>query len=242
MNTISITTSQNIEVEYTLGSLGDRILGRIIDGFVLAAYAFALAAIIGFGNIGDYLTSNYWMIIVLVFPVVFYDLVCEMAFNGQSVGKKVMGIKVISLSGEQPSFSQYLVRWLLRLVDFSFSGSLVALIMVAVSDKKQRLGDLAAGTVLVKTQPRTSFEETIYVPTTENTYTVVYPEVANLRDHDVQLVREVISSVYKSQNYQVALQAQAKLEEVLGIRSRHEQPMDFLRTVLADYNYLTSRM
>src|SRR5690554_4019555 len=120
MHTISITTSQNIEVEYDLGSLGDRIVGRIIDLLVLAAYVIILISVIGFSNFGSFLDDNVWLVLCLFLPIVFYDLVCEVVFNGQSIGKRVMAIKVISLSGEQPAFSQYLIRWLFRLVDFSF--------------------------------------------------------------------------------------------------------------------------
>src|SRR5688572_22067447 len=132
MNTISITTSQNIEVEFELASLGDRILGRIIDILLIAGYVLLWVAILGWGGLGG---GNYWpvLIIALFLPIMFYDLLCEMFLNGQSLGKRVMGFKVISLSGEQPSFSQFLIRWLFRIVDFSFSGSLVAVIMVAAS-------------------------------------------------------------------------------------------------------------
>lgn len=136
MNTISITTSQNIELEYELGSLGDRIMGRILDFLVLISYVLILFAIIGFGNFEKFLDNNTWFIIIFIgIPIVFYDLLSEMFLNGQSLGKKIMGIKIIALNGEQASFGQYLIRWLFRLVDFSISGSLVALIMVAVTEK-----------------------------------------------------------------------------------------------------------
>lgn len=242
MNTVSITTSQNIELEYDLGSVGDRVLGRIIDFVVLAAYVIIIFAIIGFGNLGEFFDGKAWLMIGLFLPVVFYDLLCEVLLNGQSAGKKVMGIKVISLTGEQPSLSQYLIRWLFRLVDFSFSGSIVALVMVAASEKKQRLGDLIANTVLVKTKPRTHFSDTIYTPTPVVDYKVTYPEVIALKDRDIQLVKEVIMSVYKSKNLLLAHQAKEKIEQVLNIKSQHFEPMDFLRTVLADYNHLTAQL
>jgi uncharacterized RDD family membrane protein YckC len=243
MNTISITTSQNIELEYDLGSLGDRIIGRILDFLVLAGYIFIIVAIVGFGNLGRFLEKNAWFIIFFIaFPVVFYDLLSEIFLNGQSVGKKIMGIKVISLNGGQASFSQYLIRWLFRIVDFSFSGSLVALITVAASEKNQRLGDIIAGTVLVKIRPRTQISDTIFQAVQENNYQVIYPEVINLRDQDVQLIKEVLKSVNQTGNAAVALQAQQKVEKVLNIQSRHSDSRSFLYAVVADYNYLTSRL
>jgi uncharacterized RDD family membrane protein YckC len=135
MNTISITTSQNIELEYELGSLGDRILGRILDGLVITGYIIILFSLIGFGKLEKFTQYHPWIMVTFVgFPVVFYDLLSEILLNGQSVGKKVMGIKVISLNGNQASLGQYLIRWLFRIVDFSISGSIVALVMVAVTD------------------------------------------------------------------------------------------------------------
>ncbi len=243
MNTINVTTSQNIELEYELGSLGDRIIGRILDFLVLIGYGIVVFAIIGFGNMGRFMDNNAWfMVVFIAFPLVFYDLLCEMLLNGQSLGKKIMGIKVISLNGGQPVFSQYLIRWLFRIVDFSLSANLVALIMVAASEKKQRLGDLVAGTVMVKTKPRTQISDTIFHAIQQEDYKVVYPEVINLRDQDIQLLKEILKSVTQSGNAALAFQAQQKIEKVLNIRSRHNDSKSFLNAVLIDYNFLTSRL
>ncbi len=240
MNTISITTSQNIELEYELGSLGDRIVGRIIDWLILIAYIVIVILFISYAGRG--MSEAGTLIMFLFFlPVVFYDLVSEIVLNGQSVGKKVMGIRVISLNGDQPTLSQYLIRWLFRIVDFSFLGGLVALIVVAVSEKRQRLGDMIAGTVVIKTTPRTALSHTIYEPVAPAEYRVTYPEASNLNDSDIQLVKEVILTVRRTGNIMLAVQAQQKIEQVLNIRSKSAEPMYFLQTILADYNYLTSQ-
>jgi hypothetical protein len=164
-----------------------------------------------------------------------------MLLNGQSAGKKVMGIKVISLSGEQPSFSQYLNRWVFRLVDFTLTGSMLAVIMVAVNEKNQRLGDLIAGTVLVKTKARTQLKQTIYrqLPTD---YQVSYPEAINLKDSDFELIKEVVLMVKKTGNSTLALQAQQKIEHTLHIMSKQTEPIIFLQVILSDYYYMTSQL
>ncbi|HEX8334575.1 MAG TPA: RDD family protein [Segetibacter sp.] len=243
MNTIKITTSQNIDVEYELGSLGDRVLGRILDGLVIIAYCLIFAAIVGFGGIMEFIVENVWLVvIVIMLPILFYDLLCEMFLNGQSFGKKIMKIKVISLNGEQPTFSQYLIRWLFRLVDFSLSSSLVALVTVAVTDKRQRLGDIIAGTTLVKTTTRVNIDDTLYVQTAPVDYKVTYPEVINLNDRDIQLVKEVLINVRRSGNTMLAVEAQHKIESVLKIKNLHADPMSFLHVILADYNHLASQL
>lgn len=242
MHTITITTPQNIELEYELGSLGDRIVGAIIDWLIIIAYVVVIIATIGFGHFGGSSGIYKFLIVLLALPAVFYDLASELILNGQSLGKKVMGIKVISLSGEQPSFSQYLIRWVFRLVDFTISSNMVGVIMVAVTEKKQRLGDLIAATTVVKTKPRTAIHDTWYEPTAASTYQVTYPEVIDLKDHEVQLIKEVILSVRRTGNTMLALQAQQKIEQVLHIQSRQADPMLFLQRVLLDYNYLTSQL
>ena len=93
MNTISITTSQNIELEYELGSLGDRIIGRILDFIVLIAYGIIIFVVIGFGNLESFMNNNAWFIVIfIVIPVVFYDLLSEIFLNGQSLGKRIIKI------------------------------------------------------------------------------------------------------------------------------------------------------
>lgn len=243
MNTIKITTSQNIDLEYELGSLGDRVLGRILDGLVIAAYCLVFAAVIGFSNIGDFIGDNIWLfILVIILPIIFYDLLCEMFLNGQSFGKKIMNIKVISLNGEQPAYSQYLIRWLFRLIDFSLSGSLVAFITVAVTEKKQRLGDIIAGTTVVKTKARTTIDDTLYVTTAPVAYKVSYPEVINLSDSDIQIIKEVLVNVRRSGNTMLAAEARQKVESVLKIKNQHYDAMSFLQVILADYNHLASQL
>ena len=241
MSTISITTSQNIELEYELASLGDRILGRLLDLVLIGAYIFILIVIYNLTRASSSSTTYIGLIIfALSLPVIFYYLLCELLLNGQSIGKKIMGIKVVSLNGNQPSFGQYLIRWLFRIVDFIFFG-IVAVIMVAVSEKKQRLGDLVAGTVLVKTKPRVQISDTIFQEHEKN-YQVTYPEVVNLKDKDIQLIKDILKSVNQSGNLILALQAQQKVEQVLNISSRHSDSKSFLHTVIADYNYLTSKL
>ena len=92
MSKITITTSQNIELEFEPGSLGDRIAGAIIDDLIIGGYIIAVLAIFSFAS----LRSGYvFLIILFAVPAVFYDLASELLFNGQSAGKKMVGIRAI---------------------------------------------------------------------------------------------------------------------------------------------------
>lgn len=242
MNTIIITTPQNIDLDYELGSLSDRMGGSLIDGIIKISYVVLVFATMNFWTPRGGSSTNTVIIILLALPFIFYNLASELLLNGQTVGKKVMGIKVISLSGEQPSFSQYLNRWVFRLIDFTLTGYMVGVIMVAATERKQRLGDLVAGTVVIKTRQRTELDKTLYEATDAATYIVTYSEVINLKDNDISLIKEVILNVVKTQNIALATQAQLKIEKVLQIKSNFENPLKFLQVILLDYNHITSQL
>ncbi|MFC4232556.1 RDD family protein [Parasediminibacterium paludis] len=236
MSKISILTPQNIELEYDLASLGDRIVAAIIDRLILIAYGIIILVIATQANFSGDIMQLF--IFVISLPIIFYSLLSEVFMNGQTIGKRVMKIKVISINGNQPTFSQYLLRWLFRIIDLWMTGSILGIIMIAVNEKRQRLGDIVAGTTLIKTTPRTSINDTLYVPVAETNYKATYPEVINLKDSDIQLVKEVIMNVHKSGNTLLAYQTMQKIETVLNIKSQHE-PLTFLYAVLSDYNHLS---
>lgn len=242
MDTIKITTTQNIDVEYELASLGDRILGYIIDMLVIIAYVvIILALFFGFPEMFD--TGSKAMSLFYFFiPIIFYDVAFELILNGQSPGKRVMHMKVISLTGGQPSLGQYLIRWLFRVVDFSMFSGLVATITVAVSEKKQRVGDIIAGTTVVKTTPRTKIAHTIFAADKNPNYQITYPEVINLNDRDIELIKEVLRNFHQTGNTNLTLQAQQKVEQVLHIMSKQPESWNFLSVILKDYYYVTSQL
>jgi len=252
MQTIRITTSQNIDIEYEVATLGDRFLGRIVDmGVIMGVYyvLYIVAIIIIFGSSGAAIqqggggipTFIIAMLIVLGVVYTFYDLICEVYFNGQSLGKYAMKMRVVSLDGARPSISQFLLRWVFRVVDFLIGFGAVALISVAVSEKKQRIGDIVAGTIVIKTIPKAKLEQLFFRPTTDD-YVPAFPEVTNLTDNDIGLVHEVISTFRLTGNSDVVYNMSVRLQQHLGITCPRElNDYQFLEKIAEDYNYLTSR-
>ena len=121
MNTVSVHTTQNIELEFDLASLGERLVAWLIDALIFLAYFIAISFFLNFSNLDRFINRNPWLSVFILVPFVFYNLVCDIWLNGQTVGKRVMKVKVISLNGTQASFGQYLLRWLFRLVDIFLS-------------------------------------------------------------------------------------------------------------------------
>jgi uncharacterized RDD family membrane protein YckC len=241
METIKVNTSQHVEIDYPVAGLGERVAARLIDAalFVVTFILFGiLLSMTGIMQIGE--IAFIIMVVVYGCCYVFYDLLCEIFWNGQSVGKRLLKIKVISIDGVQPSIGQYFMRWIFRIVDFTLTGSLCGLICVAVSEKKQRVGDLVAGTTLIKTEPRTLFNDIAFHPTPED-YTLVFNNVHLLTDRDIELIHEVLNTYYRTLNKTLIYQMAEKVMNLLSIKlPEGMNELDFLKTVVADYKHATS--
>ncbi|MGN8071307.1 RDD family protein [Mucilaginibacter sp. 22184] len=244
MQTIRITTTQNIDIDYEVAGLGERIVAYIIDmamfGVIIIA-TFIIFAALGSGGVGREITNG---IILIVYAVlyVFYDLICELAMNGQSVGKKIMKIKVISLDGARPRLGQYLLRWLFRIIDFlPGTLNLCGLICVAVSDKSQRLGDMVAGTTLIRTVPRTKMQNIAFKPEGDN-YQPVFTEAAQLSEQDIELINEVINNYVKSGNSMLVYNMAQRIKDLLNVTPPAEMNnMLFLQTIIKDYSHIIAQ-
>jgi uncharacterized RDD family membrane protein YckC len=244
MQTIRITTPQNIDIDYEVAGLGERILARLID---LAIFFLIFMLGLFIANIADWLrNSGIGTAIVLgVYGAlfVFYDLIFEIFMNGQSIGKRIMKIKVISLDGGQPRIGQFLLRWLFRIVDFLIiEPGLIALIAAAVNEKPQRIGDLVAGTILIRTVPRTKMDNIVFMPMYDG-YQPVFKEAGQLSDKDVELIHEIINVYMKSGNSVVVYNMARRVKEHLNVTAPNGMnDMLFLQTVIKDYNHISAQM
>ncbi|WP_257668371.1 RDD family protein [Parapedobacter tibetensis] len=243
MNTIEVSTTQNIDIEYDVAGLGERIAAWFIDmGIFILLY---LAGVIFVGILAGTGASEVGFVVLLVIYAllyVFYDLVCEVFFNGQSVGKRAMKIRVISLDGTQPTIGQYLLRWLFRIVDFVLTSGVGAIISVAATKNKQRIGDIVAHTTLIKTTPRTQLSAVAFRPLVSDDYQPLFPEIGQLSDRDMELIHEVLQNFTKSGNNLLIYNMANKLKNHLKIQiPQGMNEMQFLHTVVKDYNFITAR-
>ena len=244
MQTIKITTSQNIDIDYEVAGLGERIVARLID---LAIFVLILILGMFVGDMANWFTnSGISTVIVLIIYAslfVFYDLIFEIFMNGQSVGKRIMKIKVISLDGGQPRVGQYFMRWLFRIVDFLLTWpGLVALIAAAVNEKTQRVGDMVAGTILIRTKPRTQINNIVFMPMYDG-YQPVFKEAGQLNDKDIELIHEIIGAYMKSGNNMVVYNMAQRVKEHLNVVPPNGMnDMLFLQTIIKDYNHISAQM
>lgn len=239
MNTVKIETTQNVVVEYPLASVGDRVLATLIDGVVMFVWAMLIAVIFamrdGFQDGGSNIGFMVFMLLIYL-PLIFYHLLCEIFMGGQSIGKKARDIKVIKLNGTSPGIGDYLLRWLFRLVDMGLSSGIVALVAVAAGGKGQRLGDMAAGTCVVRTR-EVRRKAPVYHNLEEN-YEVKFPEVSLLNDQDLALIRKLLYKAQQHSNYDLLEKMALRVKEITGIQTSLSD-WDFLQTVVKDYQHYT---
>lgn len=173
---------------------------------------------------------------LFLLPAMLYHLLSETFMNGQSFGKKIAGIKVVKLDGTQPNFGSYLIRSMLRLIDVSVFSPVVSIIYIAVSEKSQRLGDIAAGTTVIKINKKVTLSDTILYNRKDD-YKIVYEQVMLLSDKEANLMKEVLEFSIKNNQPQHMKQLAIKLKTKLGIENSTEKDADFLNTLLHDYSH-----
>jgi uncharacterized RDD family membrane protein YckC len=241
METVKVNTSQHIDIDYPVAGLGERVAGWLIDIGLFIAVFFVFLIVFSMTGLSGSGLFDTIMLIIYGAGYVFYDLLCEVFMNGQSIGKRLLKIKVISLDGAQASLGQYFIRWVFRIVDFPLTAWVGGLICVAVTDNKQRIGDIVAGTTLIKTVPRTQFQHIAFHPVAEE-YNPVFASVNQMTDRDIELIHEVLNTYYKTRNHDLIYHMAARVSNHLGIIVPNGMnELEFLKTLIMDYNQLTSR-
>jgi len=153
---ITLTTPEQVEVTYELAGLGSRFLAGMLDALLVALVIFVLS--VGFGYLRALLAADpiqgvvAWGIVISAAVLVYmgYFVLLEMVWQGQSLGKRVTGLRVISTTGAPLSFEQSAVRNILRIVDLLPVAYAAALVSILLTRRMQRLGDIAAGAMVVK--------------------------------------------------------------------------------------------
>jgi uncharacterized RDD family membrane protein YckC len=270
MAVIKVPTSFNIDVEFEVPEFYRRLVALLID--VLIEFIYYKIAMVIFDSIargtGRFDTDTEFNLqavgLLLVVPILVYHLALEITMNGQSIGKKIMGIKVVHENGGRASISQFIIRWLLRVSDvwivvlvlILLSGAgiwhdteatlivlallafLVTDIILVISSKKgQRLGDILAHTILIRTNARGRIEETVFQEVAD-TYTPVFPQIMQLSDKDINAIKSILETARKKGDFHMAATASDKIMSHLKINSSLS-PFDFLEILLKDYNYLS---
>jgi uncharacterized RDD family membrane protein YckC len=234
MTTIRIHTTQNVTLEYETASVGDRLLATLID------YALYVVWIIFCAIFSEYFSGRAIVLytVLISVPTTFYMLVCEVLFNGQTLGKKARDLRVVRLDGTRPGLGDYLLRWLLRPFEIVLCLGGVAILTILLNGRGQRLGDMAAGTTVISLRQRPAdYHSALATELPPTGYQVVFAQAAQLSDHDVALVRQLLHQSTQKQNYLLLNETANKVKALTGIQTDLRDEA-FLRTLLRDHAHL----
>ena len=235
MQIIRVRTTQNVFIDYPVGSVGDRILAYLLDRLILIIYSLAVAAVL----IQLDIESSPLLLILFGTPWLFYSLLFEIFMNGQTPGKKVLKIKVVRLDGTPPTIGDYLLRWIFAFVDIFILSGAIAVVMVAMGGKGQRLGDVVAGTSVVKLLEHQQVTSQKVFVEVEQQYTPVFSQVINLNDRDIELIQRALEANRDQGNIQPVMVITNKIKSLLQIET-DMPPVKFLYTIIKDYQTITA--
>ena len=247
MSELSITTTQNVSINFTAASIGERMLGYILDLLIKIAYSIVVFYIffywLGINEMMDKLDmwSKAAIIVVFYSPVIFYSLILESLMEGQTIGKRLIKMKVVKIDGYQASFGDYLMRWFMRIVDINISSCVIGLLTMILSKNTQRLGDMVAGTAIISLKNNININHTI-IEDIGDAYVPIYPLVIKLSDNDARIIKETFQVAKVKRDYATLIKLRSKIEEVTGIQNQSGNDEDFINTVLKDYNFYTQSM
>lgn len=148
-----LVTPEAVELRFETAGVGSRMLALIIDllvqGTALAIGVFGLAAAGATGGASG--TATVVMILLLVtFVVLGYPVALEALWRGRTLGKAALGLRVVTTDGAPVRFRHAVVRGFLTLVDLWLTTGAAAVLSILLTPHNQRLGDLAAGTLVLR--------------------------------------------------------------------------------------------
>ncbi|GAA4841519.1 RDD family protein [Algivirga pacifica] len=216
MNKINITTPQNVQIEYESATLLERAVAAFLDilfigiismlliwGTYLTLQGLFVSDSIINGGTDDLTDSGYalfylaWIFVLLIF--ILYPIFMEHLTSGQTLGKKIVGIRVIKADGSQLSIQDLFIRVVFGLFEIYSSSGTVALIVAGISENRQRIGDSVAGTVVIKNKSTQSIHlDRLLQMQEHHEGEQKYPEVRKLTEEQVMVI---VDTIYQYRKY-----------------------------------------
>jgi uncharacterized RDD family membrane protein YckC len=252
-----IDTPENIDFRYNIAGIGSRFLAAIIDTLLLSLLLIGLSVIMAtvMGTVSDAsgsaasaLASILTVLWALLSFLIFwgYYIFFELIWNGQSPGKRSVGLRVVREGGRPISFATSVIRNLVRVIDFlpGFYG--LGVLVMFIDPRARRLGDLTGGTMVVKEQHAVSLEHLTaraeqFAPQPSQAAASgldVLPNIHILSDTDYNLVQEFLrrrNELGRESRNRLGTQLATGIRSRLGVPESDEDYELFLERVAHDY-------
>jgi uncharacterized RDD family membrane protein YckC len=247
MSNIQINTTQNVNINMRLASIGERLLAALIDLIIIIAFIYVMGRIIDAFDIIRYDMDQWSKIAIyslLFLPAMIYTMVSEIFFKGQTLGKKILKIKVIKKDGYAANFGDYFTRWMFRLVDIWLLGltPIIGIVSIIVSKDNQRIGDMASGTAVISLKERYKINHKILEETQSSQYKPTYPSVIQLSDNDIRIIRSTFYTATKSKDNKTIEKLSNKIQEITKTEKNDLTDIEYIKLIIKDYIYFTQNM
>ena len=243
--------------------IGAALIDELIKGAYTLFMYLIIISFISSNFLDSVETSFVILKFILSLPILFYYPVFEYLWNGQTPGKKKFKLRVIRFDGSKPSIGDFIIRFIFRTIDtqgafliaimlietinsdqiymlllflFLLPVPLIGILSIAFTKNKQRIGDLLAGTLVVKMKQRVSLEDTLLL-TVKDGYVPKFKNVLRLSDRDIRIIKEALDLYHKNNDPKHVRILAEKTKEILEVKQKVE-PIPLLQTVLKDYNIL----
>jgi uncharacterized RDD family membrane protein YckC len=223
---LSIDTPENVIFDYNVAGIGSRFLAALVDTLIIAllqivatlALIFLMAVVL---DQGDFDSSSLpaWLFAVLgltAFALFWgYYIFFEVLWNGQSPGKRWVGLRVIRTDGTPITFTESVIRNLVRLIDFMPAYYGIGVVTMFINAQSRRLGDLAAGTLVVYDRPTVTLESLKAKPgwhkraQTSTDVSVTLP-IERLTSQDIEMAEEFLNRQHEFTGSQATRAAVAR--------------------------------
>jgi uncharacterized RDD family membrane protein YckC len=161
-----VVTPEAVVLEFETGSIPSRALAQLVDLFVRVGLFYGLALLASLAGLG--LGSSAVVVILIVggFLIVFgYPVLFEVRWQGRTIGKRLLGLRVVTVEGAPAGFRHSAIRAMVAVVDFFLPPiGVVATVSVLLTPRSQRLGDLFAGTIVLRERTGAAFPVPVSFP------------------------------------------------------------------------------
>ena len=236
-----IITNQFVRIKHDTVGVGPRFFAHIIDVIIIFFYGFFMIRLYDYLDRGMHFTTQLGLLLgffFLLLPILTYFIVSETVTGGQTIGKFIMGIKVMKADGTPASMGNYLMRGMLLPVEtygFFYLGAWFMLI----TKRHQRLGDLAAGTMVVRVKRKRSLTLNLnnYRHLAPD-YQPLYKQAEDLSVQQVEIIKKALKVNEGKDTEQVVILA-TKVRDALNIKKVEQLPTEFLKRIIKDYEFLS---
>lgn len=247
MNELAIRSPTNVSINYQLAPMLERAFAFVID-FILVLtvsqlVSFAIGSLLRFIIGEDYFLNLFLSAFLPVVLFLCYFALSEYWFQGQTLGKRVIGLRTIRLDGAPPTFETYGLRAAMLILDFLMCFGTIGLLAAASSPLNQRIGDRISQTVVIRTKARSLYQlnDILNIKTIED-HQVMYPTAIRLDIKQALIIKEVMVKweTRRANALKGVITTTAnRVAKTLDIEVPPQRQLEFLRQVLRDYIVLT---